>query len=298
MRIAIIGAEGQLGRDATQAFSENGDQVFPLSHGDVEISAIDSVTTTLRDLKPELIVNTAAMHHVERCEQDPKLAFTINALGPRNLGMVAQDLGAIFMHISTDYVFDGAKKTPYEEDDAPRPLNTYGNTKLAGEYYARCTTDRHFVLRTSGLYGKHPCRGKGGLNFVDLMLKLGRERGKVRVVTCEEVTPTSTPELAQQMVLLSRSDSFGLFHATAEGSCTWYDFAKEIFTIANLDAKVEVADPQEFPAKVARPSYSVLENAALKARGLNCFRPWQEGLRQYLDVSRTSELAPAVNITG
>jgi dTDP-4-dehydrorhamnose reductase len=292
MRIAIIGAQGQLGRDVAHAFTENGDRVSALGHDDIEVSAIDSVASTLRELKPELIVNTAAIHHVERCEQNPELAFAINALGPRNLGMVAQDLGAILMQVSTDYVFDGTKRTPYEESDPPRPLNTYGNTKLAGEYYVRCTTDRHFVLRTSGLYGKHPCRGKGGLNFVDLMLKLGRERGKVRVVTSEEVTPTSTRELAQQMVILSRCDCFGLFHATAEGSCTWYDFAREIFRLAKLEAKVEVADPQEFPAKVPRPSYSVLENAALKARGLNGFRPWQEGLRQYVEVSRGSELSP------
>jgi dTDP-4-dehydrorhamnose reductase len=294
MRVAVIGAQGQLGQDATRGFIDNGDQVFALSHGDIEVSDIDSVARILRELTPELIVNVAAMHHVERCEQDPKLAFAINALGPRNLGMVARDLGAMLMQISTDYVFDGAKKTPYNEDDAPRPLNTYGNTKLAGEYYARCTVDRHIVLRTSGLYGKHPCRGKGGLNFVDLMLKLGRERGKVRVVACEEVTPTSTRELAQQMVMLSRSDSFGLFHATAEGSCTWYEFAQEIFATAKLGAKVEVADPKEFPAKVPRPSYSVLENAALKTRGLNIFRPWQEGLRQYLGVSGTSEVTVPV----
>jgi dTDP-4-dehydrorhamnose reductase len=291
MRVAIIGAQGQLGCDASQAFTDYGDRVIALGHGDIEVSDIDSVTKTLRDLKPELIVNTAAMHHVERCEQDPKLAFAINALGPRNLGMVAQELGAILMQISTDYVFDGIKKTPYEEDDVPRPLNTYGNTKLAGEHYVCCTTDRYFLLRTSGLYGKHPCRGKGGLNFVDLMLKLGRERGKVRVVASEELTPTSTYELAQQMVTLSRSDSFGLFHATAEGSCTWYDFAREIFAVSKLAAKVEVADPKEFPTKVPRPSYSVLENAALKARSLNCFHPWQEGLRRYLGVARALELA-------
>ncbi len=120
-------------------------------------------------------------------------------LGPRNLGMVAQELGASLMQISTDYVFDGAEER-HTKKDAPRPLNTYGITKLAGEHFVRSTVDRHFVLRTSGLYGKHPCRGKGGLNFVDLMLKLGRERGKVRVVDSEEVTPTSTTELAQQMV--------------------------------------------------------------------------------------------------
>jgi dTDP-4-dehydrorhamnose reductase len=284
MKVAIVGANGQLGSDAAQAFAESGDIVFPLNHGDMEISAIDSVSGALRELKPDLIVNTAAMHHVERCERDPKRALEINTSGPHNLAVVSRELGASLMQISTDYVFDGAKGTPYEESDAPRPLNTYGITKLAGEHFVASTIERYFILRTSALYGRHPCRGKGGLNFVDLMLKLGKERGKVRVVDSEEVTPTSTTELARQMVLISRSGNFGLFHATAEGSCTWYDFAREIFSVAGLSAEVEIADPSEFPSKVPRPMYSVLENTALKARGMNCFRPWQEGLLQYLDV--------------
>jgi dTDP-4-dehydrorhamnose reductase len=289
MRVAIVGANGQLGSDAVRAFANERDTVFALRHEDIEITDINSVAATLKELKPDLIVNTAAMHHVERCEQDPKAAFSINALGPRNLAMVAQDLGAILMHISTDYVFDGAKRRPYEERDAPQPVNTYGITKLAGEYFVRCTVDRHFVVRTSGLYGKHPCRGKGGLNFVDLMLKLGKERGVVRVIDSEEVTPTSTYDLAQHMALISRSDNFGLFHATSEGSCSWYDFAREIFAVAGLPVKVELADPQEFPSKVRRPEYSVLENAELKACRMNCFRPWQEGLRHYLDQSASLE---------
>jgi len=288
MKVAIVGADGQLGSDAAQAFADSGDVVFPLTHGDIEISAIDSVSAALTELKPDLVVNTAAMHHVERCERDPKCALEINASGPRNLAMVSQELGASLMQISTDYVFDGAKGTPYEESDAPCPLNTYGITKLAGEHFVRTTVERHFILRTSALYGRRPCRGKGGFNFVDLMLKLGKERGEVRVVDSEEVTPTSTAELAQQMVQISRSGNFGLFHATAEGSCTWYDFAREIFSVAGLLVKVEIADPSEFPSKVPRPTYSVLENAALKVWGLNCFRPWQEGLRQYLDVARFS----------
>jgi dTDP-4-dehydrorhamnose reductase len=285
MKVAVVGADGQLGSDAAQAFADSGDVVFLLIHGDIEISSIDSVTVALRELKPDLIVNTAAMHHVERCERDPQRALEINTSGPHNLAMVSQELGASLMQISTDYVFDGAKGTPYEESDAPRPLNTYGITKLAGEHFVRSTVERHFILRTSALYGRHPCRGKGGLNFVDLMLKLGKERGKVRVVNSEEVTPTSTAELARQMVLISRSGNFGLFHATAEGSCTWYDFAREIFSVAGLSVQVEIADPREFPSKVPRPRYSVLENAALKARSMNFFRPWQDGLLQYLDVA-------------
>ena len=143
-------------------------------------------------------------------------------------------------------------------------------------------TDKHFVVRTSGLYGKAPCRAKGGLNFIELMLKLAKERGEVRVVDDEMVTPTSTAELAQQMVQLSRSNRYGLYHATAEGSCSWYEFAQEIFALTDTPVRLKAAAPGEFPAKVARPKYSVLENRALKARGLNVFKPWQHALREYL----------------
>ena len=228
--------------------------------------------------------NTAAMHHVEKCECEPAVAHAVNALGPRNVGLVSREIGAVFVHLSTDYVFDGAKKTPYEETDPARPLNVYGNTKLAGEYFARSATPKHFVLRTSALYGSAPCRAKGGLNFVDLMLKLAREKGEVRVVDSEVVTPTSTRELAQQIVSLSRSDAYGLYHATAEGTCSWYEFAREIFSVARTPCRLMIASPNEFPAKVPRPSYSVLENRALKAQGLNRFRPWQVGLREYLSM--------------
>ena len=229
-----------------------------------------------------MIVNTAAMHHVENCEGEPEKAFHVNALGPRNLAIVARDLDAALMHVSTDYVFDGSKGSPYIEQDNPQPLSAYGITKLAGEHFVRATTSRHFVIRTSGLYGKSPCRAKGGLNFIELMLKLAKERGEVSVVDDEVVTPTSTAELARQMVRLSRSDCYGLYHATAEGSCSWHEFAREIFAVTDTPVRLKVAAPGAFPAKVARPKYSVLENRALKSRGLNLFRSWQDALHEYL----------------
>jgi dTDP-4-dehydrorhamnose reductase len=168
------------------------------------------------------------------------------------------------------------------EDDYPLPLNAYGITKLAAEHFVRATADKYFVIRSSGLYGTNRCRAKGGLNFVELMLKLAKDRGEVRVVDSEFVTPTSTFELAQQIVRLSRSDSYGLYHATAEGSCSWYEFAREVFQATNTPVRLNVAGPNEFPAKVPRPKYSVLENRALKSRGLNVFKPWQNGLHTYL----------------
>ena len=147
------------------------------------------------------------------------------------------------------------------------------------------------MVRTSGLYGKAPCRAKGGLNFVELMLKLAKDRGEVKVVDSEWVTPTSTRELARQMAVLSRSDAYGLYHATAEGSCSWHEFAREIFAMTHTKVNLKVAGADEFPAKVPRPKYSVLENSALKLRGLNTFGPWQEGLCEYLGITRSHEVA-------
>jgi dTDP-4-dehydrorhamnose reductase len=281
MKIAVIGADGQLGTDVVKAFAANGDEVVSLTHSDIEISDAGSVSERMTALRPNIIVNTAAMHHVDKCEQDPAKAFAINGLGAKNLALAAKEIGAELMHVSTDYVFDGEKRTPYAETDAPRPLNVYGNSKLSGEYFVRSTVPEHFVLRTSAIYGKSPCRAKGGLNFIELMLKLARERGEVKVVDDEFVSPTPTPEIARQMVALSRSDAYGLYHATAEGSCSWHAYAKEIFAMTNTKVNLLIAGPNEFPIKVPRPKYSVLENAGLKKQGLNVFQPWQQGLREY-----------------
>jgi dTDP-4-dehydrorhamnose reductase len=289
MKVAVLGGNGQLGTDVVRAFADNGAQVFALSHADIEIANRESVSNKLREVQPHLVVNTAAMHHVENCESEPDKAFAINALGARNLALVARDIGSVLMHVSTDYVFDGSKGSPYDEGDPPRPLSVYGNTKLAGEYFVRCTVGKHFVLRTSAIYGNSPCRAKGGLNFIQLMLKLAKERGEVRVVDSEFVTPTSTPELARQMVVLSRCGAYGLYHATAEGGCSWFEFAREIFALTNTQVSLKVAGPNEFPAKVPRPKYSVLENRGLKLLGLNTFRAWQDGLRDYLGISQSHE---------
>jgi dTDP-4-dehydrorhamnose reductase len=291
MKVAVLGGNGQLGTDVVRAFADNGDEVFALAHADVEITDRESISSKLCELQPDIVVNTAAMHHVENCESEPEKAFAINALGARNLALVARDIGSVLMHLSTDYVFDGSKGSPYDEGDAPRPLSVYGNSKLAGEYFVRSMVGKHFVLRTSAIYGNSPCRAKGGLNFIQLMLKLAKERGEVRVVDSEFVTPTATPELARQMVVLSRCEAYGLYHVTAEGSCSWFEFAQEIFALTNTQVSLKVAGPNEFPAKVPRPKYSVLENRGLKLLGLNTFRVWQDGLRDYLGISQSHEAA-------
>ena len=282
MNIAVIGSNGQLGSDVVRVLAHQGEDVYSLTHADIEVSSLESVADCLRSKRPAIVINTAAMHHVENCEQEPGKAYAVNAVGARNLATVTRDLGAVLIHVSTDYVFDGKKDEPYVENDIPLPLNVYGNSKLAGEYFVRTLNSKHFVLRTSALYGKHPCRAKGGQNFVDLMLRLARERGRVRVVDSEFVSPTPTVDVARQIAAITRCDAYGLYHATAEGSCSWYEFAREIFSVAEIEVKLEPASPSEFPAKVPRPRYSVLENRGLKSLRLNQFEPWQLGLRGYV----------------
>lgn len=282
MTVAIIGANGQLGADVLSAFQKQSEGAVGLSHSDLEISCLESARSVFGQLRPSIVVNTAAMHHVENCEKDPRRAYEVNALGARNLAIAARELGAKLVHVSTDYVFDGSKQSPYVETELPAPLNVYGNTKLAGEAFVRAMTEKHFIVRTSALYGNNPCRAKGGKNFVDLMLTLAGERDEIRVVDDEVVSPTSTESLANQIVELSRTEHYGLYHGTAEGCCSWHEFARTIFEIANLRVNLKIAGANEFPAKVPRPKYSVLENGNLKKLGLNCLLSWQDGLTRYL----------------
>jgi dTDP-4-dehydrorhamnose reductase len=282
MKVAILGANGQLGADVAAAFLAEGDEVAALTHGDVEVSSLDLVRKSLESIRPDLVVNTAAFHNVERCEDEPASAFAVNAIGARNIAQVTDSLKAKVLHISTDYVFDGLKSTPYTEDDPPRPLNAYGNSKLAGEYFVRCVNPRHFVVRVSGIYGEHPCRAKAGFNFVEMMLKLSREREELRVVDDQRVTPTPTVEIARQLTILSKTANYGIYHATSEGSCSWYEFARAIFDLTGTKVRLERAQPGDFPTKARRPKNSVLENAALKSKSLNLFNHWREGLETYL----------------
>lgn len=283
MKLAVIGADGQLGSDIVEACRADRLDVVPLTIARLDIADSGQVQRILSEVRADVIVNTAAMHQVEKCEADPLKAFTVNALGARHLAQAADAGRARLIHISTDYVFSGSKMAPYLESDCPLPLNAYGNSKLAGELFVRSLAEKHYVIRVSGLYGKNPCLEKGGLNFVDLMLKLARERSEVRVVDDEILTPTSTREVARQILkMLKGGAEDGLYHATAEGSCSWFEFAREIFRLSHSSVTLNKAAPGEFPAKVPRPKYSVLENANLKKQNLNGMASWKDALAEYL----------------
>jgi dTDP-4-dehydrorhamnose reductase len=281
-RVCVIGANGQLGSDICRSFEHGGNEVVGLTHRDIEIADIDSAGKILKETKPDVVINTAAMHHVGKCEEDPKKAFLVNGIGSRNLATLCNEDDIILAHISTDYVFDGSKKRPYLESDRPLPLNVYGNSKLSGEYFIESICEKYLILRVSGIYGRNPCRAKGN-NFVQTMLKLAREKSEIRVVDDEILTPTFTENIADQVVALFDGNfEYGLYHVSAEGDCSWFEFAREIFSIVGSDIILNRASPGEFAGNVNRPKYSVLENRHLKDLNLNIMPHWKEGLREYL----------------
>lgn len=282
MRVAVIGANGQLGQDVTSAFRAAKHDVTALTHADLEIASPESIEQSFRLHQPELIVNTAAFHNVDRCESEALQAFRVNSIGARSVAQASAGLNAKLIHISTDYVFDGRKSTPYLESDAPHPLNVYGNSKLAGEFFVRNGNPRHFVVRVSGIYGQHPCRAKGSPNFVETMLARGAKGETIRMVDDQFVTPTPTVEIARQLAALAETSAYGLYHATSEGSCTWYEFTKAIFDLAGMKVEVVPIRSEQSGRAAMRPGYSVLENAALKSRSMNLFSDWRTGLQNYL----------------
>lgn len=284
MKVAIIGANGQLGSDLCRVLSDQNHSIEPLLHKDLDISDATQVDRVLPSIRPDVVISTAAYHKVEECEKQPLQSFAVNAVGPRNLALVCRQLNAVLVHFSTDYVFDGAKREPYVESDLARPLNVYGVSKLAGEGMVPFTWERSFVVRTCGLYGVAGSSGKGG-NFVETMLKKAGEGHPIRVVNDQELTPTFTGDLAETIVELIQTDAYGLYHVSAEGQCSWFEFARKIFELANLSVDLKPVSSTEFASPVQRPSYSVLSKQKLVSLGLG-MPGWEQGLSRYLSVRR------------
>jgi len=256
--------------------------VAALGHEQLEITDEAAVRAALDTLRPAIVVNATAFHNVPRCETEEATAYAVNAIAPRRVARLCTERGARFVQVSTDYVFDGIKKAPYVESDLPNPLNVYAASKLAGEHGVLAAGGDHQVVRSSGLYGLRPCRAKGG-NFIDAMFRLVREQDVVRVVADEVLTPTFTADLAAQIRVLADEGPPGLFHATAHGSCSWYEFATAIFALAGFTTPLEPTTVTAYASPVRRPFYSVLDNAALRATNLDRMRPWRVALEDYLE---------------
>ena len=283
MRILLIGANGQLGSDLVKLLTREGEQLVPLTHADLEVTDPGQVQAVLTHHRPDVVINTSAFHQVDLCELQWERAFCVNCYAPRLLALACRDHNAALVHLSTDYVFggDAARSSPYLETDCPAPINVYGLSKLAGEGFIRYLWPRHFIVRTSGLYGLAGSSGKGG-NFVEGRLKQAGEGRPIRMVADQVLTPTYTVDLARAIRRLIGTEHHGLYHITSAGQCSWYEFTAKILELAGLTAELIPQTTTQSGAVARRPAYSVLENAALKAVGLDDMRPWPEALAAYL----------------
>jgi dTDP-4-dehydrorhamnose reductase len=278
MRILLLGAGGQLATDLLATLT--GDKIFR-SPTRSWTSATRLWCARVSNLRPDAILNTAAFHRVDDCEDEPEQAFRVNSVGVYHMARVAAEVGAVLVHVSTDYVFDGAKGAPYVETDAPNPQSVYALSKRAGELIVQRYCQRYFLVRTSGLYGLASRRGKG-TNFVETMLRLAEDGQPIRVVTDQVFSPTSSADLARALNLLIHTDRFGLYHLTNTGQCTWYEFAQEVFRLSGLSPDLHPTTSEALARKARRPAYSVLDNANYRAAGYPDLRPWQEALADYL----------------
>jgi dTDP-4-dehydrorhamnose reductase len=273
----VIGSSGQLGTDLVKTFGD----VVPLTHKDIEVTDLSSCKI-LEDIKPEVVINTAAYHKTDECEDNPEKAFIVNSVGARNIAFICRKINAINVYISTDYVFDGDKASPYTEMDVPNPINVYGVSKYAGETLTRILYgDRSYIIRVSSLYGAAGASGKGG-NFVETMIRKAKSGEDLRVVDDIIMSPTYTKDAAVAIrEIVERSLPFGIYHVTNDGFCSWFEFARTIFELTGLDANLSPVTSDEYPTKAKRPKNSSLSIEKLKSHGVG-MRHWRDALKAYL----------------
>ncbi len=243
MKVAVIGAKGQLGTDLVDVLNEEF-TVYPLTHEDVDVAVSESLEV-LRDIHPDVIINTAAYVRVDDAENHAEKAFAVNAIGALNVARISSEIDAVNIYISTDYVFDGEKGEPYVETDKPNPINVYGASKYAGEILTKNYSEKHYVIRVASLYGKAGASGKGG-NFVNWVVDMARKGQELRIVADQFMSPTYTKDvaLAVREFLKLRPD-YGIYHMVNDGYCSWFEFTKAIFEILDWDVEIQ-------PIKVER----------------------------------------------
>ena len=277
MKVLITGANGQLGLELQAQLGQdtNKYQVIATDYTSVDITNFNQVKAELLLKKPDIVINCAAHTAVDKCEEDIKNAYKINAIRSKNLALACDEIDAKLVQVSTDYVFNGDEPGARREDNATGPQSIYGSSKLLGEEYVKTFCKKHFIVRTAWLYGE-------GNNFVRTMLKLAETHDELNVVGDQFGSPTSTKDLAKAIIDLMQTEYYGTFHGTCEGECSWYDFACKIFELKGINIKVNKVTSEEFVRPAKRPTYSVLDNFMLKLYNLNSFRPWEEALVDYL----------------
>lgn len=276
-KIWIVGANGQLGRAVFNLLDSRRIEILSTDIDDVDITNL-SDTLSFSDFNhPDAIINCAAFTNIDECEKNTKDAYKVNTLGARNLSVCARKIGARFVHISTEHVFDGLKGEPYNEFDTPNPISIYGKSSLEGENFVRQLVPKYFIIRTGWLYGE-------GKNFVNKVL---HSKNSIKIVNDQISTPTSARELAKFIIKLINTAEYGTYHATCKGSCTAYEFVKEILKLSNKDnVEVVLASKEDYPNRAPRPKNSVLDNFMLNLSGLYEFPDWKDELSKYIKEIR------------
>lgn len=275
MRIVVTGANGQLGQDILKLL-EAQHEVQGLVRDQLDITNEGQCLEVIQRLQPEVIIHSAAYTAVDLAETNESEAFRVNADGTRNLAIAAESIGAKFVYISTDYVFDGMATQSYSEDDTTNPQSVYGKSKRAGELHVQAILSKYFIVRTSWVYGVY------GKNFVKTMLELVKTRDSLKVVSDQFGSPTYTVDLALFLKKLIETDRYGIYHASNSGVCSWYDFACAIFEESGITMNVEPCTTEEFPRPAPRPRNSAMEHEAIRVNGFEDLREWRDGLKAFL----------------
>ena len=288
MKMLITGTKGQLGSEllniagnmncslgAVEDYYKNAD-IIAFNSDVLDITDLSSVRNTVKELSPDIIINTAAYTNVDGCEKDADAAFRVNALGARNIALAARESGAKLVHISTDYVFAGDGNTPYREFDRTSPQNIYGKTKLLGEEYVKELCDKYFIVRTSWLYGSN------GRNFVRTILGAAKEKQYLEVVDDQTGTPTNAEDLAYHLLKIAVTDEYGLYHCSGNGECSWYEFASAIVELAGIDCPVKPIKTSQLGRAAKRPAYSSLDNMMLRCTIGDGMRNWEDAIKHFI----------------
>jgi dTDP-4-dehydrorhamnose reductase len=281
VRALLLGGFGQLGTEIRRRWTDW--KIVAPPHSEVDIEDTSAIAAAIERLHPDLLINCAAFHNVDRCEEVPERALAVNAGAVDQMARLARDNHAAFLTISTDYVFDGLATRPYVETDPAAPINAYGVSKLAGEELVERLTMPAFVVRTCGVYGERASSTKGH-TFVNRLLAQARANEPIRVVQDQIVSPTFAGHLAEALQSLVRTGKYGLYHAVNAGAVSWYQFARETLAQAGLERSIEPISASEWKAPARRPAFSALENAKLRALGIE-FPDWREGIAAYLRLT-------------
>ncbi len=279
MKVLVTGAGGQLGRALVERLGDR--LVAAPRREELDVTDAGAARAVVSRSRPGVVINAAAYNKVDAAESEPQEALAVNAVGVLHLARAAAEVGALFVHVSTDYVFDGQASRPYVEDDPPRPLNVYGVSKRAGEMMVAASGARAILIRTSGVFGPGGSRGKGG-SFVDRILERARAGRALRVVADQVFSPTYAPDLADALLTLVERGAEGVVHVANDGACTWHELAAAALELAGVTATVERIASADLGAAARRPPYSVLSTARYRALSGRPLRPWREALAEML----------------